>query len=244
MLKYMLLLKRKAGLSLQECIDHYENVHVPLATAYHAGVKRHIRHFLRPSPYPLDGSVVEAEYDILTELWFDDRQAFDAYRARVQQPEVRQITQADIARFLDPAKMRRALIEEHESDLPGKQPDPARDVRCFVLLKRKPGMTLEQFIEYYETRHARLGEKYGSPMSRYRRMFLRPVPALDGSIDEAAYDVVTEVSFPDKAAMVLANQQVSAPEAAAIVEADEERFLNRATRRFVFVESRETVPDA
>lgn len=245
MFKAMVLLKRKPGLSLQQFIDHYENNHAPLGVKYQTKMVRYIRHYLHPSPYPLDGSVVEAEYDVLTELWFEDKQAYDEGMALMMAPEANAVLSEDEVRFLDLGKSRLAYIEDHESVLPWMASAPgdrSKDVRSIVLLKRKDGMTLDEFIAYYENNHAPLGVQYSPTLSRYRRMFLRPAPyPLDGTIVEPAYDVATEVSFADRAAQAKGTQLMMVPQTNAIIEADETNFLDKVSRRFVGVETHESV---
>lgn len=244
MFKAMVLLKRKAGLSLQDFIDHYEGNHAPLGVKYQTKMVRYLRHYLHPSPYPLDGSVIEAEYDVLTELWFPDRKAYDEGMALMMAPEANRVLNEDEQRFLDLDKSRLAFIEEHESALPGQTAprDNTQDIRSIVLLKRKPGLSMQDFIDHYENIHADLGISHGKTMSRYRRLFLHPAPyPLDGSVVEPAYDVATEVSFASKADQEQASANMMEPATNAIIEADEATFIHKLTRRFMGVETHESV---
>lgn len=118
MFKVLVLLKRKPGLSMEEFIHHYETSHAPLGVKYQTRMKRYVRHYLRPAPYALDGSVVEAEYDVITELWFDDKAAYEEGMALMREPEANQILNADEERFLDLGRSRMVFVEEHESALP------------------------------------------------------------------------------------------------------------------------------
>lgn len=244
MFKAMVLLKRKPGLTLQQFIDHYENNHAPLGVKYQTRMVRYIRHYLHPSPYPLDGTIVEAEYDVLTELWFEDKAAYDEGMALMMAPEANAVLNEDEARFLDLTKSRLAYIEEHESEIPGQVGvrDNRKDIRSLVLLQRKPGMTMDEFIDHYETVHAHLGVKHSETLARYRRFFLRPAPyPLDGTVVEPAYDVATEVSFASKEDRDHATANMMKPEVNAIIEADESTFIHKPTRRFMGLESHESV---
>jgi len=244
MFKAMVLLKRKAGLSLEQFIDHYEGSHAPLGVKYQTKMVRYLRHYLHPSPYPLDGTVVEAEYDVLTELWFPDRAAYDEGMALMMAPEANKVLNEDEARFLDLSRSRLAFIEEHESDMPGQTGvrDNTKDLRSIVLLKRKPGLSLEDFIDHYENTHAHLGITLGKTMSRYRRLFLRPAPyPLDGSVVEPEYDVATEVSFVSREDQQKATANMMDIETNAIIEADEATFIHKPTRRFMGVKTHESV---
>lgn len=244
MFKVMVLLKRKPGLTLQQFIDHYESNHAPLGVKYQTKMVRYIRHYLHALPYPLDGTIVEAEYDVLTELWFEDKQAYDEGMALMKEPEANAVLTEDEARFLDLTKSRLAYVEEHESELPGQSGvrDNRNDLRSIVLLQRRPDLTLDEFIDHYETVHAHLGVKHSETLSRYRRFFLRPAPyPLDGTVVEPAYDVATEVSFATKEDQMQATANMMKPEINAIIEADEATFIHKPTRRFMGVESHESI---
>lgn len=243
MFKVMVMLKRKPGLSLQDFIDYYENNHAPLGVKYQTKMKRYIRHYLHAAPYPLDGTIVEAEYDVLTEIWFDDRAAFDEGTALMMAPEAQKVLAEDEKRFVDTTKNRTAFIEEHETEFPAKAGKDEKSIKCYVLLKRKPELTVDEFIDYYENKHAPLGVKYSAvAMSGYKRIFFRPAPyMLDGTVREPAYDVATEVTFANQEDMVLAKNLMTDPEINAIIEADEANFLDRNTRNFMFVKDRESV---
>ena len=102
--------------------------------------------------------------------------------------------------------------------------------RVFVLLKRKPGMSFEEFRTHYENSHARLGEKYfGHLFASYRRNY---IPAgrrfSDGAIVENAYDCLTELVFRDSDGYRELRRIVSDPEIQRTLREDEEKFLDRA----------------
>ena len=242
MFKVMALLKRRPDLSLCAFIDHYEHQHALLGVRYLTVADRYMRHYLNPAPYPLDGQIAEPAYDVLTELWFADRGRYYEGMAQLGGPEAGRVIAADEERFLDRARSRLMFVEEHESEMGGRTADPDRDLRCCALLKRKPGMTMDEFIDYYETRHARLGGRFVTTMSRYRRLYLRPAPyPLDGSTVEAAYDVVVELSFPDQAALDDAGAWFADTVMRAVLGENEGRFVELESRQFVLMESLESV---
>jgi hypothetical protein len=67
-------------------------------------------------------------------------------------------------------------------------------------MKRRPGMSMEAFKDYYENHHAPLCSKYTSPgMIKYMRRFLTPQPNPEtGEDGELPFDVVTEMWFDDE----------------------------------------------
>ena len=119
MLKVMLLLKRKPGLSMAEFIERYETVHVPLAEKHASKIKRYERHYLHASRQDLYGNEVdEPAYDVLTELWYDDMEAFTKQQNGLRRhPERIAAIIADEELLFDRTKSRVAFVEDHISDL-------------------------------------------------------------------------------------------------------------------------------
>jgi len=101
--------------------------------------------------------------------------------------------------------------------------------RVFILLKRKAGMSFEEFRTHYETSHAKLGEKYfGHLFASYRRNY---VPSglrfSDGATVEPAYDCVTELIFREPGGYQELLRIAAEPEIHKILAEDEARFLDR-----------------
>jgi hypothetical protein len=110
--------------------------------------------------------------------------------------------------------------------------------KTITLLKRRADLTLDQFIERYETGHAQLGARLlRGRASHYARRFLRPVPNPEtGAVAEGEYDVVMEIWYPDRATWEATMAHLSAPEVMAEIVADEETLFDRAKNRFFLVE--------
>src|ERR1700741_324608 len=93
--------------------------------------------------------------------------------------------------------------------------------RVFVLLKRKAGMSFEDFRHHYENGHALLGEKYfGHLFASYRRNYV-PVGLRfsDGKNGEWAYDCLTELVFRDPEGYLELKRIARSPEVHAILKA-------------------------
>lgn len=106
-------------------------------------------------------------------------------------------------------------------------------IKMITLLKRRPGMSMDEFIDYYEANHRVIGEKYlRGYATRYVRRYLDPIadPAT-GESHEPDYDVLMEIWFPDQAAFDAAMAGVTQPEAAAEIAEDEEKLFDRAKMR-------------
>jgi len=103
--------------------------------------------------------------------------------------------------------------------------------RIFILLKRKPGLTFEDFRHHYETSHAVLGEKFfGHLLKSYRRNYTPAGVRFSdhGSVTENAYDCITELIFKDANGSEELRRISNEPAVKQILTDDEERFLDRA----------------
>jgi uncharacterized protein (TIGR02118 family) len=109
--------------------------------------------------------------------------------------------------------------------------------KVIALLTRKPGISREAFIEYYETRHVPLIRSLFPDIADYRRNYVDLTGAIiaDGTT-APDFDSVTELWFPDRKgydAMLKAHFETDAGER---VAKDEENFLDRSKTRFFIVE--------
>jgi hypothetical protein len=108
--------------------------------------------------------------------------------------------------------------------------------KILMFLKRRPGMSVEAFRDYYEGVHSKLGEKYGVGMYKYVRRYVEPLPgSLPDKGDELDFDVVTETWFEDRSVFEKVAGYVSRGELPADVLADEERLFDRSKSRFITV---------
>ena len=119
MLKVMLMMKRKPGLSLEEFIEHYERVHVPLALTNARNLVHYERHYLRPGRFvPFGDELIEPDYDVITELWYDSETTYESQQELLRRhPEVLVDIVADEEQLFDRSKSRFAYVEDHVSDL-------------------------------------------------------------------------------------------------------------------------------
>ncbi len=111
-------------------------------------------------------------------------------------------------------------------------------ITVVTLLKRREGMSKQDFITYYETRHRKIGEQVlAGYATRYARRFLHP---MDGVDQEHDADVVTEVDFPDEATRDACFTAMGEPAVMAAIVADEEKLFDRSRIRTFSVEARES----
>jgi uncharacterized protein (TIGR02118 family) len=113
--------------------------------------------------------------------------------------------------------------------------------KFIILLKRKPGMTREQFIEYYEKRHAVLAVKLIPGIADYRRLYLDPSRAVFGqTLPSPGFDVVTEMTFASDADYQRAFATISQADILRQITEDEENLFDRSSIRAYFVDERES----
>lgn len=71
--------------------------------------------------------------------------------------------------------------------------------KILLFMRRRPGMCVAEFRDYYENRHVPLCLKYASGITRYVRRYLDPQPHPEtGSGEDLGYDVITELWFGDE----------------------------------------------
>jgi len=109
-------------------------------------------------------------------------------------------------------------------------------LKVMLLVRRKEGMTREQFREYYERNHAVLAARHMSRCVRYVRNHVREEPS--GPQD---FDVITEFWF-DIEPTAEALYAMADAATVALLEEDEERFMDRASMRVITVWEDETDP--
>ena len=97
-------------------------------------------------------------------------------------------------------------------------------VKVLFLLKRRPGTTLEQFRDYYESTHSKLVPKGAPAAKRYFRKYLRPLQGSPADV-EPYYDGIMEIWFEDQEALRNAPFN-SDRELQRVIKEDELKFLD------------------
>lgn len=115
--KSIALLKRKAGLTREQFIDYYENNHAPLIVRLTPGIKAYHRNFVdwNGAFEAADGS--EIDFDSVTEIWFESREAYDAAMEVWTQPDVAQAIADDEENVFDRSKTRMFVVDETKSPI-------------------------------------------------------------------------------------------------------------------------------
>jgi hypothetical protein len=100
--------------------------------------------------------------------------------------------------------------------------------KIFSFLKRREGLSLDEFQDYYENHHIPLILSLAPSPQIYRRRYLPQEAELTKSENGIPYDVTTELGFTDEATFLTWMTALFAPGTAEKVIADEERFLDRS----------------
>ncbi|KAJ6171973.1 hypothetical protein N7470_001040 [Penicillium chermesinum] len=120
-------------------------------------------------------------------------------------------------------------------------------VRAVVYAYRKPGLSPDEFKRHYEAHVELIKEISGPdfPLSHRRSYIARsavdtspegastrnattPAAVLVGQQSDFDFDVYAELTFSDEAELNAFSAKVYAPEAAARIAADEEKFLDKS----------------
>ena len=105
MIKSVGLLTRKEGLSHEDFVKHWLDVHAPLAHAV-PGVRRYVQSHIVAERTRPDIPTTDVEIDGIAELWYDDRAAMERANAS---PEAKRL-HADGALFI--GRIKSFVVEE------------------------------------------------------------------------------------------------------------------------------------
>jgi EthD domain len=115
MIKMIVFNRRKEGVSMEAYRAHYENVHVPLIRSLFPTVGLYRRNYVDRERTALternaQAAAANTEFDSVTEAFFEDWAAFEAFRDKNSEPAVREQILADERNFLDVSAIRRYVV--------------------------------------------------------------------------------------------------------------------------------------
>lgn len=114
-------------------------------------------------------------------------------------------------------------------------------IKVVTTLRKKIGMSTEDFRGYYESHHRLIGEKYLDEFAlRYMRRYLDPLPDANGQLAEPEFDVLLEIWFADMDVFQACGARLSEPEVAEEIARDEEQLFDRNQKRSYLVEECES----
>ena len=110
MIKLMLLVRRKAGMSRADFRAYYEATHAPLAAGVMAKCVKYVRNFVAEEP------TGPADFDVITEFWFDVAGPYAVSRGELADTSTHALLAQDEERFMDRDSMRVIIVEERETE--------------------------------------------------------------------------------------------------------------------------------
>jgi uncharacterized protein (TIGR02118 family) len=183
MYKHIALLVRKDGMSHEEFIEHWQNVHTPIAREIE-GVVRYV------TVLPTDPE--NAEFDGVAELYFENlddlHAALGSEGSRDYDPTKGKAKEAreDVDNFLAiderPRFIGEEIVQKDETD-----GDTDGLYKHSAFLVRKDGMSHEEFIEHWQNVH--------TPIAREIEGVVRYVTVLPTDPENAEFDGVAELYF-------------------------------------------------
>ncbi len=119
--KLLIFLKRRPGMTLEEFRDYYEGTHMPLCLKYARGVARYFRRYIEHPVDEANGKLNELDYDVVTEIWFEDAAIADAALKFAGRGILPKEVIEDEERLFDRSKNRMVRVTEYETDLSGNE---------------------------------------------------------------------------------------------------------------------------
>jgi EthD domain len=112
--------------------------------------------------------------------------------------------------------------------------------KVMLLVRRKPGLSKEDFIQIFEGRHVPLTasmikEGIMPPMIDYRRNYLQRDDPANINL-QIEFDVIVEAWFEDRDSFVASRKTLNNPEIRSVVMASLETFLDLKTMQYVVVD--------
>lgn len=119
-LKVVAMLRKRADISREDFMRYYEQNHAPLILSLMPGIVEYRRNFTVFDGAYVNGGAAPFDFDVLTEIRFRDRAAYDAAMAIAADPAVAKRIADDEANFLDSTGNRMFVVEESASALDGQ----------------------------------------------------------------------------------------------------------------------------
>jgi hypothetical protein len=115
MVKTIAFLKRKAGLSREAFIDYYETRHVPLILSIAPHICEYRRNFLIEAGAIVMPGAAALDFDVVTEIWYPDREAYTAAMAAFTLPANAERIARDEENVFDRSRTRFFEVEERHA---------------------------------------------------------------------------------------------------------------------------------
>jgi uncharacterized protein (TIGR02118 family) len=115
--KTVAFLKRKSGMPRAAFIDYYETRHAPLILELAPQISAYRRNYLVEAGAILAQGVEAPDFDVVTELYYADREAFAAAMRAFTEPRNAARIASDEENLFDRSKTRFYVVEERASPI-------------------------------------------------------------------------------------------------------------------------------
>lgn len=112
MFKCIAMLKCKPGLSREAFVDYYETRHSVLIRKLLPGILAYRRNYVDVEGAYIFPDAAPIDFDVITEIWLADRQAYDAFAAKAGEPEIARLIAEDEENLFDRGASRMFVVEE------------------------------------------------------------------------------------------------------------------------------------
>jgi uncharacterized protein (TIGR02118 family) len=116
MIKMVCFMKRRAGMTFDDFVKHYETKHRALVMSFHPDARRYARRYVKPQGNLVYSAPMESPFDVITELWFDTQEEFDRGIGRISTPQAAAAIAADSEELFDMTKAQFYTIVEESFD--------------------------------------------------------------------------------------------------------------------------------
>lgn len=191
MIKAVTYLKRRPGMPVDEFQAYWRTRH-PEVVRKLPGLRRYVQSHTLRAGYEKHQPV----YDGIAEVWFDDTNSLRALRETAEMAAV----QADEVKFIDRITMGLIISDDHVIMDGSTHPEMAKGVG---FVKRKPGMSVEEFQQHWRETHAPLAARFPG-LRRYEQCHTRLAAYASGR--EPKWDGISIIWFDDAKALRAAQQ--------------------------------------
>ena len=118
MLKQVFLLKRRDGMSMEEFKHYYETHHAKFGEKMLTNARRYVRRYVKAQKNPLTGEVIELDFDVVMEIWWDSKEDCIAAGKAAVESGINQLVWEDEEKLFNTHANRVFTVEEHDTHLP------------------------------------------------------------------------------------------------------------------------------
>jgi len=225
MIKCFALLTKKAGITDEKFHSHWRTIHADLALRI-TSLRRYVQSHRIPDT---SASFSLAPFHGAAEVWYDDLATAVGMRTN---PQYLEGAYPDELNFINQPELKWLATAENVVVAGPPITKNTSLVKGLFLVKRKPGLSVAEFQEYWRTKHAPLVPRTPH-LLRYVQCHV--LPETYESEFPPAFDGVAELWWPDLATF---KESWASPELQVEQLTDAKNFVGDETRAFLAQENR------